>query len=123
MTVKLLKPYKGFEIEKSYETKTDDTIRKNTIVYTAYANDEENALFDAATTLAEMKKKIDIYLRQGMRKDMMTKEQFESNTNYKMTDEEFQKCDCTHCDKKIVYTATHIDEYRALMAVQAYVLT
>lgn len=30
MTVKLLKPYKGFEIEKSYETKADGTIRKDT---------------------------------------------------------------------------------------------
>ena len=30
----------------------------------------------------------------------MTKEQFENNTNYKMSYEEFQKCDCTHCDNK-----------------------
>ncbi len=30
----------------------------------------------------------------------MTKEHFENNTNWKMTYEEFQKCDCTHCDKK-----------------------
>ena len=28
MTVKLLKPYKGFEIEKSYEEKADGTIKK-----------------------------------------------------------------------------------------------
>ena len=28
----------------------------------------------------------------------MTKEQFENNTNWKMTFEEYQKCDCTHCD-------------------------
>ena len=33
-------------------------------------------------------------------KDMMTKEHFENNTNWKMTFEEFQKCDCTQCDKK-----------------------
>lgn len=63
MTVKLLKPYKGFEIEKSYEEKADGTIKKDTIVYTAYADDEDNALFDAARTLSELKKKIDIYLR------------------------------------------------------------
>ncbi len=63
MTVKLLKPYKGFEIEKSYETKKDGTIRKDTIVYTAYADDEDNALFDAAKTLPELKKKIDIYTK------------------------------------------------------------
>ena len=30
----------------------------------------------------------------------MTKEHFETSTNWKMTFEEFQKCDCTHCDKK-----------------------
>ncbi len=63
MTVKLLKPYKGFEIEKSYEEKPDGTIKKDTIVYTAYADDKDNALFDAAKTLAELKRKIDIYLR------------------------------------------------------------
>lgn len=61
--VKLLKPYKGFEIEKSYEENADGTIKKDTIVYTAYADDEDNALFDAARTLSELKKKIDIYLR------------------------------------------------------------
>lgn len=30
----------------------------------------------------------------------MTKEQFENNTNYKMTFEEYQKCDCTKCSDK-----------------------
>ena len=30
----------------------------------------------------------------------MTREQFENNTNYKMSYEEFQKCDCTQCDNK-----------------------
>lgn len=63
MEVKLLKPYKGFEIEKSYETKADGTIKKDTIVYTAYADDEDNALFDASKTLSELKKKIDAYLK------------------------------------------------------------
>ncbi len=29
----------------------------------------------------------------------MTREQFENNTNWKMTFEEFQKCDCTKCSK------------------------
>lgn len=61
MEVKLLKPYKRFEIEKSYELKADGTIRKNTIVYTAFGDDEDNALFDAAKTLLELKKKIDAY--------------------------------------------------------------
>lgn len=30
----------------------------------------------------------------------MTKEHFENNTNWKMSYEEFQKCDCTQCDNK-----------------------
>ncbi len=29
----------------------------------------------------------------------MTREHFENNTNWKMSYEEFQKCDCTQCDK------------------------
>jgi hypothetical protein len=41
---------------------------------------------------------IKIYEKEGI-KDM-TKEHFENNTNWKMTFEEFQKCDCTCCDKK-----------------------
>ena len=60
MQVKLLKPYKGFEIEKSYETNKDGTIRKDTIVYTAYA-EVDGGLYDGAKTLAELKRKIDIY--------------------------------------------------------------
>ena len=41
----------------------------------------------------------------------MTKEQFENNTNYKMTYEEFQKCDCTRCDKK---DCVHRGAYRRM---------
>lgn len=63
MTVKSLRPYKGYVIEKSYEEKADGTIRKDTIIYTAYSDDEDNALFDAAKTLSELKKKIDIYTK------------------------------------------------------------
>lgn len=37
--------------------------------------------------------------RKGRYKDM-TKEHFENNTNWKMSYEEFQKCDCTQCDNK-----------------------
>lgn len=62
MTVKLLKPYRGFEIEKSYETNKDGTIRKDTIVYIAYAI-EDGGLYDGAKILAELKKKIDNYLK------------------------------------------------------------
>ena len=39
----------------------------------------------------------------------MTKKQFETNTNYKMSYEEFQKCDCTQCDKK---DCIHRNAYR-----------
>ena len=60
MDVKLLKPYKGFDIEKSYEVKADGTIKKDTIIYTAYVDDN---LYDAAKTLAELKRKIDSYMR------------------------------------------------------------
>lgn len=41
---------------------------------------------------------IKIYEKEGI-KDM-TKEHFETNTNWKMSYEEYQKCDCTQCDKK-----------------------
>ena len=52
----------------------------------------------------------------------MTKEQFETNTNWKMsyeelTYEEFQKYDRIHFDKKIAYNVKHIDECHALTAV------
>lgn len=59
MESKLLKPYKGFIIEKSWEEWPDGT--KHDIVYTAYI--EEGALFDAAKTLPELKKKIDKYIK------------------------------------------------------------
>jgi hypothetical protein len=62
MEVKTLKPYKGFEIEKSYETNKDGTIKKDTIIYTAYPVDSYG-VFDAAMTLSELKKKIDNYLK------------------------------------------------------------
>lgn len=61
MIVKSLKPYKGFDIEKSYEEKGDGTIKKDTIIYTAYSVD--GSVFDGAKTLSELKKKIDSYLR------------------------------------------------------------
>lgn len=62
MTVKSLKQYKGFDIEKSYEEKADGTIKKDTIIYTAYPTNSYG-VFDAATTLSELKKKIDNYLK------------------------------------------------------------
>ena len=59
MESKMLKPYKGMEIEKSYDLKADGTIKKDSIVFTAY--DTEDNLFDGAKTLSELKKKIDEY--------------------------------------------------------------
>lgn len=60
MESKVLKPYKGFIIEKSWETKTDGTIKKDTILYTAYT-ENENSVYDAKPNLAELKKEIDCY--------------------------------------------------------------
>ena len=59
MESKLLKPYKGYTIEKSYKTNTDGTIKKGSVVYTAY--DSMGDVYDGAGTLAELKKKIDRY--------------------------------------------------------------
>lgn len=61
MESKLLKPYKGYTIEKSYRTNPDGTIRKDSVIYTAY--DGDGSVFDGAETLAELKKKIDRYAR------------------------------------------------------------
>ena len=54
---KILKPYKGYMIEKSYEVRADGTIDKETIIYTAYTADGEG-LVDANKTLTGLKKKL-----------------------------------------------------------------
>ena len=41
---------------------------------------------------------------------MMTKEQFQNNTNWKMTWEEFQKCDCSKCNQQ--KSCIHSGAYR-----------
>ena len=61
MEVKTLKPYKGFEIEKSCETRRDGTIVKSTLCYSAYGL-RDGGYYDSDSTLAGMKKKVDIYL-------------------------------------------------------------
>lgn len=58
---KVLKPYKGFIIEKTWETKADGTIKKDTIIYTAYTKD--GGVFDGKSNLAELKKEIDKYTK------------------------------------------------------------
>lgn len=60
MESKVLKPYKGFMIEKSWEEWPDGS--KHDIVYTAYTEDG-NGMFDSAKTLPELKKKIDKYIK------------------------------------------------------------
>lgn len=52
---------------------------------------------------------------------MMTRERF-AETNWKMSYEEYQKCDCTECKKKSVHTEEHIEECLKLMVVLVYVL-
>lgn len=60
MESKLLKPYKGFMIEKSWKEWTDGT--KHNIVYTAYT-EEGNGVFDADKTLSGLKRKINQYVK------------------------------------------------------------
>ena len=62
MECKVLKPYKGMIIEKTYELKADGTIGKHSIVYTAFT--EDYAVFDSKKTLMELKKEIDNYMRK-----------------------------------------------------------
>lgn len=61
MEVKMLKPYKGFKIEKSFEVNGYGNPIAGTGVYTAYTKDDD--LFDASETLVGLKKKIDMYLK------------------------------------------------------------
>ena len=57
MESKMLKQYKGMDIEKSYELNADKTIKKDSIVYTAY--DCNGNWFDGSKTLSQLKRKID----------------------------------------------------------------
>lgn len=61
METKMLRPYKGMVIEKSYDLKANGTIKKDSIVFTAY--DTEGNVFDGAKTLSELKEKIDKYMK------------------------------------------------------------
>lgn len=59
MVSRLLKPYKGFTIEKSWE----DAGHKVNVIYTAYTNNTGD-VFNAAKTLDKLKKLIDDYTAQ-----------------------------------------------------------
>ena len=61
MECKLLKPYKGFTIEKSYELKPYGTIDKTSVCYDAY--DTEGDYFNGNKNLTELKKSIDNYTK------------------------------------------------------------
>ena len=61
MECKLLKQYKGFTIEKSYELKPDGTIDKTSVCYDAY--DTEGDYFNGNKNLTELKKSIDNYTK------------------------------------------------------------
>ena len=41
----------------------------------------------------------------------MTREQFENDTSWKMSYEEYKKCDCTQCDKR---DCIHRDAFRRM---------
>ena len=62
MESKVLKPYKGFTIEKSYKLHAvTGKIKKDTIIYTAYT--EDGGVFDGSRTLKELKRKIDEHIK------------------------------------------------------------
>lgn len=60
MEDKLLKPYKGFSIEKSWKIALDGTMKKDSIIYTAY--DDNGDTYDADKSIAGIKRKIDIHV-------------------------------------------------------------
>lgn len=60
MITKILKLYKGFEIEKSYDENEDGTIDKESILYCAY---KDGDFFDAKNNLAPLKRSIDRYTK------------------------------------------------------------
>lgn len=54
MESKLLRPYNGFTIEKSWELKSDGTIDKNTVIYSAY--DKDGDLVTASNKLITLER-------------------------------------------------------------------
>lgn len=52
--------------------------------------------------------------KEGIKDMAITIEQFKENTNYKMTYEDFQKCDCTNCNKK---DCVHRGAYRRMPVI------
>lgn len=51
---------------------------------------------------------------------MMTEDRFKE-TAYKMSYEEYKKCYCPECTRKIAFTEMHIEDYQKLMVVLIYV--
>lgn len=61
MNSKILKSYKGFTIEKSWDETPNSTIKKDTVIYTAYTKSDD--VFDADSVLVNLKRKIDKYIK------------------------------------------------------------
>lgn len=53
---------------------------------------------------------------------MMTKEEF-SRTNWKMSYEQYQKCYCPECSKKVASTEMLTEEFHRLMAASLSALS
>lgn len=61
MNSKSLKIYKEFTIEKSWDETPNGTIKKDTVIYTAYTASQD--IFDADPVLSNLKRKIDKYIK------------------------------------------------------------
>ena len=59
MMDKMLKPYMGMQIEKSYSLRVDGSIDNDSVIYTAYLNDGD--LFHCDYSLKVLKNKIKVY--------------------------------------------------------------
>lgn len=59
--------------------------------------------------------KMENFMQQHKKEEnSMTRGEFKNNTNWKMSYEEFQKCDCTNCDKK---DCIHRDAFRRVPVI------
>lgn len=56
MESKLLRSYNGFTVEKSWELKSDGTVYKDSIIYSAY--DSDGDLVTASNNLTSLKKEL-----------------------------------------------------------------
>lgn len=91
---KILKPYKGFTIEKDFEVNNKGKTVKDTTFYSAY--DKDGDFFNRCSTLNDLKQSIDLYI--GSEKKA-TKKQIKLEVENAL-----QKYDCFHIyDFKILH--------------------